>query len=227
MNRHVLFTATVVLLAAIAVEPVAGQRRSRPRPTRSQPPAATKIPPAEPKQPSPPPDPRLVIPSKRTFNHNAKFSSEYDRFKDTTQVRFVSVISEPSEPRYRILGPTFRLDVGFIYQGQVLKSTPKDIYLSIIFYVYEGNRRYRDVFGYENDFIILFDGDRVSGKMPRQQYTDNAGGKYEVVLNLFDYWTFVKIANSKSVEMRVGNQEFKFTESHLESMRDLVSRTVP
>jgi hypothetical protein len=50
--------------------------------------------------------------------------------------------------------------------------------------------------------------------------------RQEIAISL-PYETFLRIAQGKKVQIRMGPREFKLGENHLEALRDLASRTVP
>jgi hypothetical protein len=215
MNRRLSLTITLSMLLLINA-PAYGQRRSRAK-------AKEKLPVAQ----LPAPHPKLEIPAKRTFNHDGKFETKYDRFEDETIVRVGTTLSKPSEARYEAIGPILSMVAGFAYRGQFLRTAPRFITVGFQVFVYVGNRRFQGIFNNNDKLIVLADGERFTATMKREVLTDNAGGIFENVSTSFDYLDFLRIANSKNVEMRAGTREIKLRESDLEALRDLASRTAP
>lgn len=53
------------------------------------------------------------------------------------------------------------------------------------------------------------------------------GSVKEFLAASLTYNTFLKIANGKSVETKLGRKEFKLNDDHLEGFRDLAGRMMP
>jgi hypothetical protein len=226
MNRRLFLSFIASVLLLLVFEPAYSQRRNRSNGSSKTP--AVKNPPVIDADPLIfPNDPKAATPAKRTFKHDGKFETKYDRFEDETIVRVGITLSKPSNPNYEIIGPILSMVAGFSYRGQVLQTSPRFITLGFQLFIYVGNRRFQGIFNDNDKLIVLADGERLTATMRREVLTDNAGGIYENASTSFDYLDFLRIANSKNVEMRAGTREIKLSENDLEALRDLASRTVP
>lgn len=151
--------------------------------------------------------------------------SKYDRFKDVTTVTLQSIVSKPENSEYERLGPTFSIIAGYQFVGQTQLEIPQNVVFSYQVYIFEGDKtRYRDLFNYSEEFIILADKERLIGTMKRTELRDNIGGKYEVMTTSLALEVFAKIVNSKRVEMRVGTREFELKANHFQDLRELLNR---
>ena len=157
--------------------------------------------------------------SKRKFNHTKEITTTYDRFKGETTVELTleKVNSYKSEGHFYFIG------FSFTYPEQTV-ITPKDVLLTVSSFSDEKRFSERDTL----DVIILADGQRfILGKMNLSK-TENLKLIYQETLTLaIPYASYIKIASSNDVEMRLGETEFSLTQEQIEALRDLGSRMMP
>lgn len=174
------------------------------------------------------PDQQFAYP-KRPFKHDGKFGSQYSAEEDTTIVTLAPMPVELSESGKPIL----LVAAIFGYQGKV-PIKPKHI--SLGFYGYYPQCK----FSAQPKMTIFMDGERVDfGWNPtgiRERKLDDEGvafsfnegsGGPQCDENMFMFISqrnFLKVVNSKNVEVQVDALKFKLTESNLEALRDLASR---
>jgi hypothetical protein len=65
------------------------------------------------------------------------------------------------------------------------------------------------------------------GQMELLQNTSYAGGSTQVLATTIPYEVFLRIANAKSLELKLRDNTYLITDDQLEAIRDLASRTVP
>ena len=148
----------------------------------------------------------------KTFRNSKRFIVKYDKFKNRTWVSVWFATGSKS-------GGGLSGEVSF--QGEEPEGKA-DYFFAIA--SYSGNWRYLDKSDRELYAIIdgermqLGIGDRDSSIMP------GASVREDITFKL-DAETFAKLANSKSVELKVGLIEFKLKDEHQEAFRDLISLT--
>lgn len=151
-------------------------------------------------------DSRLTPPTNRKFNHSFELTSDYDKFENTTKVQLRIPINSV-ETMYLV----------FSFNGEKIKQAPKQI-----LFQYFGNSS--KFFLPVKDFVVLTDRDRLRIKIIQLPELDNGKIPFAAV---FDYPTFLRIANGESVEMKIGETELIFDDESLEALKDFASRTNP
>jgi hypothetical protein len=151
-------------------------------------------------------DLRLTPPANREFNHSFELTSDYDRFEDSTKVTLRIPINS-MEVMYFFFG----------FKGEQIKQPPKQI----IFQYFGDTKKF---FLEVKDFVVLTDRDRFRIKMIQLPELDNGKIPFAAV---FDYPTFLRIANGESIDMKIGDTELNFDEASLEAIKDFASRTNP
>lgn len=159
------------------------------------------------------------VPAKRTFNHNEKIEWRYDSVKDITVVNLDKMW----------VSPRLRLSAYFGCYGQGCdESTPSYVRIFITTSSSGGWR-----LGKATPVVMRADGrlKRVQPEYEREvQPTKLVGGStygpYYVEYLKFDLSTrtFLSLVNSQAVEMKIGREDLKFSEQHMEALRDLASR---
>ena len=159
------------------------------------------------------------VPAKRTFNHNEKIDWRYDNVKDITVVNLDKMW----------VGPHLRFSAYFGCYGQGCdESTPSYVR---IFLTTSSTRGWR--LGKGSPVLIRADGrlKRVQPEYEREvQPAKLVGGStygpYYAEYLKFDLSTrvFLSLVNSKTVELKVGREDVKFSEKQMEALRDLASR---
>jgi hypothetical protein len=201
-----LFTYAILasLIICLLSDTSFSQRRGRARSKSSSASTRTTIPPA---------DPRLTPPTKRAFNHNFEIETRYDKFNDITTVSLLMILT--AEPE------AFSISAGFSYKGRVagiieaMSLTPWPIW----FRVYSSNKGYA---GLNSNLVILADDDRIAATM------ENNYAQGQIIRGTsMSYPSFLKIVNSRRVEMQAGTLELALKENHLEALRDLATRMIP
>ena len=159
------------------------------------------------------------VPAKRTFNHHEKIDWRYDNIKDITVVNLDKMW----------VGPHLRFSAYFGCYGQGCdESTPSYVR---IFLTTSSRRGWR--LGKGTSVVIRADGrlKRVQPEYEREvQPAKLVGGStygpYYAEYLKFDLSTrvFLYLVNSKTLEMKIGREDMKFSENHMEALRDLASR---
>jgi hypothetical protein len=170
--------------------------------------------------------------AKRKYKHDAEIASVYEKAKDHTTV-IMQLYRITDENTDRMLYPIPQLPyiaigAAFGYPGRLLKTTAAAIDFKIRT-DYEGPSLFRNK--EMPELIAVVDGENISlGK------TSLAGSKTattivrprqitsELLVATFTYEGLLRLANAKTVSMKIGQLEFKLRENHLEALRDLSSR---
>ena len=208
--RHIRFYILFALLISLsASSPVFGQRRGRTRLTEKT--FIDEIALAE--------TTLRDVPAKRDFNHHEKIDWRYDNVKDITVVNLDKMW----------VGPHLRLSAYFGCYGQGCDESPPS-YVRI-FLTTSSSRGWR--LGKGSPVVIRADGrlKRIQPEYEREMQPakivgGSTYGPYYAEYLKFDLSTrvFLSLVNSRSVEMRVGREDVKFSESQMEALRDLASR---
>ncbi|HEY0006375.1 MAG TPA: hypothetical protein VGB17_16455 [Pyrinomonadaceae bacterium] len=159
------------------------------------------------------------IPARGKYKHHKPIETKYDKFKDETRVRvkYLSVTNKK-------LG-AIDISATYYYQGQT-PSKPDSITLSFS----STSREW--AFLNNRELAIIADGQRflyddaalVNARLNSGPYVESVSERLSVPLPLAD---FLKIINSKSVQMKLGRFDFSLAQDHLEALRDFASRMNP
>ncbi|HKY27408.1 MAG TPA: hypothetical protein VJM12_05620 [Pyrinomonadaceae bacterium] len=168
----------------------------------------------------------------RIYTHNRKIETSYDQVKEITTVRLnpMQVYGEPLASSNYIGADEARFNASFTYPGRTLRTEPKSVRFSLI--STSQDWKYSDF----RKLTALVDGKRLDlGPLDHiPSFTVNA----PVNANLDDYIsqgiaisvtykTFLRIANGKKVQIRMGPREFELEKNHLEALRELATWTIP
>ena len=164
--------------------------------------------------------------------HNGKVDTSYDHVRGITTVRLdrIQVYGEPPTELQYVGGDKASFDASFSYSGRTLRAYPKRILFS--FTSTSQNWKYTDF----PKLTALVDGKplnlRPSEYVP--SFTVNASANTNsddyisqgIAVSL-SHKTFLRIANGRTVQIKMGPREFDLVENHLEALRNLVTRMVP
>jgi hypothetical protein len=162
------------------------------------------------------------LPPKGKYKHDKKIEASYDKFKDETTISLKSLRPLPIiHPVTLYIVPTFR------FPGKTV-SLPDHV--SLWFYSTSKDWQFLDY----RQLLVVADGERFDfGETARVQSNVDAN-RYTRHVNVSETLgvmiplnSFLKIINSKSVEIRLGQIEFKLAPDHLEALRDFASRMQP
>jgi hypothetical protein len=156
-----------------------------------------------------------LVPPKRRFDHKIKITTEYDKFRERTDVQLAH--TEVFRKGYKL-----RMTALYSYPGDS-PSVPRSVTLAFNSTAPEW-KHLRDT-----HITILADGRRYG---PARLVLVNAriearGNVTEAVAVTVGVESFLRIVNSGSVEMRVGDAEFSLEYKLLEALRDFASRMQP
>jgi hypothetical protein len=169
-------------------------------------------------------DSKQQIPPKRKFKHNTKIQTKYDSAKDQTMVYIDPYHHSGPVPYFELLENAV-VTAAFRYPGKTLTATPETVELGII-----TNSNIGWFFGENKDLLIFADGEQVfKGPLTVVSKNKARGSVYvEVVSAILPTDAFLKIANSKTVEMKAGpHVQFKLVTENLEAFSDLASHMKP
>lgn len=152
----------------------------------------------------------------KTFRNSKRFSVNYDKFKDQT---WVTVWFATGNSR----GGLLRGAISF--KGETPKDKPD------YFFLFElSGSDWRYLSEESRKLYAIIDGERMelgtsehSGKVAALGIVIRTVGVNERLAFPLDAETFSKLANSKSVELKIGSMEFRLKEEHQEAFRDLIS----
>ncbi len=167
-----------------------------------------------------------------TFTHNGKIETSYDQVKGITTVRLnpMQVYGEPLASSNYIGGDEARCDASFTYQGRILRAQPKRVLFSLI--STSEDWKYTDF----RKLTALVDGKRLElgpqEHLPSFTINPAANANFDDLISQriaisLTYKTFLRIANGKKVQIRMGPREFVLEKNHLEALRYLATRMVP
>ena len=168
----------------------------------------------------------------RIFSHNAKIETSYDQVKEITTVRLspMQVYGEPLASSNYVGSDEARFNASFTYSGRTLRAQPKRVLFSLI--STSQDWKYTDF----RKLTALVDGKRLKlGPLEHvPSFTVNAPANSnsddyisQLIAISLPYETFVRIANGKQVQIRMGPREFELEKNHLEALRDLATWMVP
>lgn len=144
----------------------------------------------------------------KTFRNHKKFSVQYDRFKDVTDIT-VGGFYIKNQRRYGRLDTSVMLS----FRGQ----TPPDRIERVYFFFEGPSARVYD------HSIVLIDGERFELQNTDQISHGIVAGTRPQAMLIMDWGIFEKLAYSKSSELQIGTAEIRFEDEHLQAFRDLLS----
>lgn len=148
----------------------------------------------------------------KTFRNSKRFIVQYDKFKNRT---WVSVWFATGSK----FGGALSGEVSFLGEQPEGKA---DYFFAVA--SFSGNWRYLDES--DRELYAIIDGERMRlGIGDRDSSIMPSASVREQITFKVDAETFAKLANSKSVELKVGLIEFKLKDEHQEAFRDLISLT--
>jgi hypothetical protein len=137
---------------------------------------------------------------------------DYDRFEDLTTIRIRPMPLDPS------ITDGISISALFAFNGQT-PPRREPITLQII----SASDQWRYL--YNRELILLVDGERMPmGMLARDFAVEQSGMFLESMSKIIPYDIFLRIANAKKVEGRIGRKEFEMTPDYLKAFRDLASR---
>jgi hypothetical protein len=166
------------------------------------------------------------------FTHNVEIETSYDQVKEITTVRLnpMQVYGEPLASSQYIGGDQASFNASFTYSGRTLRVPPKRVLFSLT--STSQDWKYTDF----RNLTAFVDGKRLNlGPLEHvPSFTVNASANSNsddyvsqgITISL-PYKTFLRIANGKKVQIRMGPREFGLEKNHLEALRYLVTRMVP
>lgn len=154
----------------------------------------------------------------KTFRNSKRFSVNYDKFKDDTGV---TVWFGAGDPRG-----------GLIWGAIGFKGETPDGAIDYFFLFDSANSDWRYLKDEDRKLYAIIDGQRLQlgigereSKVSTTLLTRDVYVRERLVFQLDDK-TFGKLANGKSVELKVGRVEFKLKDEHQEAFRDLMSLAI-
>jgi hypothetical protein len=165
---------------------------------------------------------------KCAFELNREIETSYDERKDVTTVRLspMQVYGEPIASSNYVGRDEARFFASFTYSGRTFNAPPDRVLISLI--SSSEDWKYTDF----RKPLAFVDGKRLKlGPLEHvPSFTVNAPASstsddyisQEIAISL-PYKTFLRVANGKKVQIRMGPREFRLEESHLESLRGLAS----
>jgi len=153
-------------------------------------------------------DTRLQAPPNRQFNHRFTIDFAYDKFTDRTKVQMRLPVNAVESVHF-----------AYFFNGEKLKVAPTDV----IFVFFKDKER-QFLFPV-TDFVVLTDRDRMRVKMVEARDLEIEGkNPYTAKLN---YATFLKMANAKTLDVKIGDFEISFDDEAMEALKEFASRTSP
>lgn len=160
------------------------------------------------KPPEKPTDSRLKAPPNRQFNHRFTIDFNYDKFEDRTKVQMRLPLNAVESVHF-----------AYFFKGEKLKVAPTDIILMFF------KDTEREFLFPVTDFVILTDRDRMKVRMVEAKDLE-IEGKNPYTAKLA-YATFLKMANAKTLDAKIGDFEISFDNESMEALKDFASRTSP
>lgn len=152
----------------------------------------------------------------KTFKNSGRFSIRYDKFKDITDVSVGPFAISP------VKGSVLGMNAEFSFAGQTVQEDVSVV--SLVFSSYSAFRGAGWTFVDHRDLYGIIDGERLElGEGAWKSHIGNLSSE-ELVFTL-PIATLRKIAEAKTVELKVGLVELKLKEEHLIAFRDLLSLT--
>ncbi|MEO6052151.1 MAG: hypothetical protein ABIP78_12585 [Pyrinomonadaceae bacterium] len=153
-------------------------------------------------------DTRLQALPNRQFNHRFTIDFSYDKFTDRTKVQMRLPVNAVESVHF-----------AYFFKGEKLKVAPTDV----IFMFFKDKER--EFLFPVTDFVILTERDRMRVKMVEAKDLE-IEGKNPYTAKL-DYPTFLKMANAKTLDVKIGDFEISFDNESMEALKDFASRTSP
>lgn len=163
----------------------------------------------------------------KSLEKNRLYSADYDKFEDET---IVTVSLSVKDESFKLSDLTSKsstelygidLTALFWFEGQELQKDVDEFVLR--FTAVSRKWRWSD----EKDLIAIIDGERVKlGNGKRVSKVRKGGSVYESLSWTVPKATFEKIANGKSVEVRVGSDEIKFNSKQLQRLKGFLSLAI-
>ncbi|MEQ1604724.1 MAG: hypothetical protein ABL999_07630 [Pyrinomonadaceae bacterium] len=153
-------------------------------------------------------DQRTIAPPNRQFIHRFTIDFSYDKFENRTKVQMRLPVNAVESVHF-----------AYFFKGDKLKTAPTDVIF--MFFKEPGREFLLPV----TNFVILTDRHRMRPKMveARDLVID---GKNPYTAKL-DYATFLKMANAKTLDLKIGDFEISFDNESMEALKDFASRTSP
>jgi len=150
------------------------------------------------------------------FRNNKRFLIRYDKFTDKATV-LVAPFGLSSTGEYMAGGHMLGIAASFGFEGQALKSPPAAYF--IVFYYTGKNWLLLN----DRTVYLIADGERFKFEDNKRESDVRRGGVSERLLVPVPAADFERIANAKTVEVKVGGRAYQLKEEHLEAFRDLAS----
>jgi hypothetical protein len=152
----------------------------------------------------------------KTFRNSKRFTVNYDKFKDQTLVTAVFATGNSR-------GGLLRGAISF--KGEIPTDKPD------YFFLFElDSSSWRYLSEESHKLYAIIDGERMElgkgeydGKTVTLGVIMRTAGVNERLAFLLSAETFSKLANGKSVELKIGSMEFRLKDEHQEAFRDLMS----
>lgn len=151
----------------------------------------------------------------KTFKNNKRFDVRYDRFKDRTHI---------TTGPFFIRDLSFQMSATFYFEGATQKEPVKTVWL-----LFDSTTSDWQFLDYRELFVIA-DSQRLElGQGVRSGKVNPSYSRYSRVTVSerlgfeLPLATFEKIANAKTVDLRVGRYEITLKDEHLIAFRDLLS----
>lgn len=151
-------------------------------------------------------NPRLAPPAYRKFNHSFELTSEYDKFKNITEISLRIPINEIETLYFHLW-----------FYGEKIKGPPNEI----LFNYFGDSRKFPSLV---TGIITVTDKDLLHFKL--LDFQPNVNGKTVLVAKL-TYPTLLRLANALSIDMKIGSTILRFDDASLEALKDFASRTNP
>lgn len=165
-------------------------------------------------------------------NYKEKIEISYDDVKNITTVRLNSmqVYGEALASSLYIGGDEASFQASFNYSGRTLKAKPRGILISLT--STSEDWKYTDF----RKLTALVDGKRFNlGPLEHvPAFTVNASESEKSddyisqrIVIFLSYKSFLRIANGKRVQIKMGPREFELARNHFEALRDFAARMIP
>jgi hypothetical protein len=168
----------------------------------------------------------------RVLTQNGKIESSYDQVKEMTTVvlNSMQLYGEPVASSSYIGGDEARFSASFTYSGRKLRAKPKRVLFSLI--STSQDWKYTDF----PTLSASVDGKRL--KLGPLEHTPSfvvnasANADYDDYISQgtavsLPHKTFLRIANGRKVQIRMGPREFELSENHLQALRELATLMIP
>ena len=156
--------------------------------------------------------PELKPPEKRSFKHGVKIFQDYVALADQTLVKSqnIRVMRDKTGP--------IQMSAEFTSPGQRIVR-PASVLLEFISSA--KSQRYEP----STILTLVVDGEEISFNTTNRVLFIYRGGFVETMVTPLPYNTFLRVANSRAVHVKLGPTEFTLDEKAMEVLRDVASRT--